>query len=142
MEKINFANNSEPYLSAENLNQMQENIEEAIQKDITTDGDPVKIGYAIDGKDVYVKRIKLGNLPNAGQIEYPTGLIFGDITIVDDKINAINESTGGYFDLPYIVSDSYIYKQFISANNTIRIITNTDRSSLIGYANIYFTYNE
>lgn len=30
MEKINFGNNSEPYLSAENLNQMQDNIEEAI----------------------------------------------------------------------------------------------------------------
>lgn len=30
MKKINFVNNSEPYLSAENLNQMQNNIEEAI----------------------------------------------------------------------------------------------------------------
>ena len=30
MKKINFVNNSEPYLSAENLNQMQSNIEEAI----------------------------------------------------------------------------------------------------------------
>lgn len=30
MEKINFVNNNEPYLSAENLNQMQDNIEEAI----------------------------------------------------------------------------------------------------------------
>ena len=30
MEKINFVNNSEPYLSAENLNQLQTNIENAI----------------------------------------------------------------------------------------------------------------
>ena len=30
MEKINFVNNSEPYLSAENLNTMQDNIETAI----------------------------------------------------------------------------------------------------------------
>ena len=30
MEKINFVNNSEPYLSAENLNQMQDNIENAV----------------------------------------------------------------------------------------------------------------
>ena len=30
MKKINFVNNEAPYLSAENLNQMQDNIEEAI----------------------------------------------------------------------------------------------------------------
>lgn len=30
MKKINFVNNDAPYLSAENLNQMQDNIEEAI----------------------------------------------------------------------------------------------------------------
>ena len=30
MKKITFVNNSEPYLSAENLNQMQENVENAI----------------------------------------------------------------------------------------------------------------
>lgn len=32
MEKIQFVNNSEPYLSAENLNQMQDNIENAINE--------------------------------------------------------------------------------------------------------------
>lgn len=32
MKKINFVNNSEPDLSAENLNQMQDNIEEAIEE--------------------------------------------------------------------------------------------------------------
>lgn len=36
MEKIQFVNNSEPYLSAENLNQMQTNIENAIKKHIVT----------------------------------------------------------------------------------------------------------
>lgn len=32
MDKINFINNNEPYLSAENLNQMQDNIEDGINK--------------------------------------------------------------------------------------------------------------
>jgi hypothetical protein len=32
MDKINFVNNDAPYLSAENLNQMQDNIEEAINE--------------------------------------------------------------------------------------------------------------
>ena len=31
MEKIEFKNNSEPYLSAENLNQIQNNVEQAIE---------------------------------------------------------------------------------------------------------------
>ena len=30
MEKIEFKNNEEPYLSAENLNQMQDNIEKSV----------------------------------------------------------------------------------------------------------------
>lgn len=34
MKKINFVNNDAPYLSAENLNQMQDNIEEAINGNI------------------------------------------------------------------------------------------------------------
>ena len=32
MKKINFVNNDAPYLSAENLNQMQDNIEDAINE--------------------------------------------------------------------------------------------------------------
>ena len=32
MKKIQFVNNSEPYLSAENLNQMQSNVEEATER--------------------------------------------------------------------------------------------------------------
>lgn len=36
MKKINFENNSEPYINAENLNQMQDNIENAIEDSIKT----------------------------------------------------------------------------------------------------------
>lgn len=46
MEKINFVNNSEPYLSAENLNQMQENIENTISN-VTSES---SIGNATTGK--------------------------------------------------------------------------------------------
>lgn len=38
MEKIDFVNNNAPYLSAETLNQMQDNIEEAISPNIITAG--------------------------------------------------------------------------------------------------------
>ena len=36
MDKINFVNGTAPYISATNLNQMQDNIENAIKKDILT----------------------------------------------------------------------------------------------------------
>ena len=56
MEKIQFANNSEPYLSAENLNQMQDNIEKAIRDTYSTE-ETFTGKYWIDGKKIYRKTI-------------------------------------------------------------------------------------
>ena len=55
MEKITFVNENEPYLSAENLNAMQDNIEEAIKDTYSTEEQ--HIGYWIDGKPLYRKVI-------------------------------------------------------------------------------------
>ena len=56
MQKINFVNNSQPYLSAENLNQLQTNIENAIDNYSTTE---TVIGKWIDNKPIYRKVIEL-----------------------------------------------------------------------------------
>lgn len=156
MEKINFANNSEPYLSAENLNQMQTNMENAIdevdkktQQDITTNGDPVKCGYKIDDKDVYVKRVYFGNLPaeNLGKT-ISTGLDMSKINIEDIRGRAINADTASpnyryTYPLPYYTP--YDTKMGISLEITpigdIYIYCGADRSMYIGYVDIYFTYN-
>lgn len=53
MKKIQFVNNSEPYLSAENLNQMQSNIEEAIEEKQTYSTEEIIIGKWVDGKLLY-----------------------------------------------------------------------------------------
>ena len=56
MKKINFVNNDAPYLSAENLNQMQDNIEEAIGDTYSTK-ETFTGKYWIDGKKIYRKVI-------------------------------------------------------------------------------------
>ena len=60
MKKINFVNNDAPYLSAENLNQMQDNIETAINELITEeykDGTSLIISSSnITPVQVYYKR--------------------------------------------------------------------------------------
>lgn len=71
MEKINFQDLpiTETPINSSNLNLLQDNIENAIdeikQPDLTTNGEPVKCGYKIDDKDVYVKLVDCGYL-NAG----------------------------------------------------------------------------
>lgn len=64
MEKITFVNESEPYISAENLNQMQSNIENAIKDTYSTEEKVV--GIWIDGKPLYRKTISFNNTLSAG----------------------------------------------------------------------------
>ena len=73
MKKIDFVNNDAPYLSAENLNQMQDNIEEAIEEHYSTE-ETFTGKYWIDGKKIYKKVIittagTLQNLLNSMSIE-------------------------------------------------------------------------
>ena len=118
-------------------------VKEAITTNITTDGNPVKTGRIIDGKEEYVKRIDFGALPNNASKEVSSGLVYLDIKIVEIDAVALNDS-GTIFILPYIGSftnTGSIILQLVPSNNNIRIATNTDRSNVNGYINIYFTYN-
>lgn len=51
MKKINFVNNSEPYLSAENFNQLQTNIEEAFAKNVISAS--LKSDYTLTTTNTY-----------------------------------------------------------------------------------------
>ena len=69
MVKINFVNNDKPYINADNLNKLQNNVEAGItnainktvetinSKDITI-GNEVETDEVVGGKRVYKKRIK------------------------------------------------------------------------------------
>lgn len=118
-------------------------VKEAITTNITTDGNPVKTGRIIDNKEEYVKRIDFGALSNNASKEVSSGLVYLDIKIIEINAVALNDS-GSFFILPYIGgfdNNGSIILQLISSNNSIRITTNTDRSNVNGYINIYFTYN-
>ena len=65
MEKINFVNGQSPYISATNLNNLQVNVENAINKNATYSNNEIEIGTWIDGKPLYRKVVNFGTLPNS-----------------------------------------------------------------------------
>lgn len=136
MKKINFVNNEAPYLSAENLNQMQDNIEEAISNYSTEEQ---VIGKWIDGKPLYRKVTDIGVLPNNANLEIDTGLDSTIVRPIRMYGYAYNSTTGAFLALPYIVgSGGDIYLQYLTTNK-FRIIASTDRTSLNAYVVLEYT---
>lgn len=83
MDKINFVNNSAPDLSAETLNQMQNNIEEAIEEKHAYSTEEREVGTWIDEKPLYRKVVSV-NTPSSspvriGQIANLETLVYGCI---------------------------------------------------------------
>lgn len=60
MEKINFINGQAPALNGANLNQLQTNIENAINETTEYSTEVKKIGTTHNGKPIYRKFIELG----------------------------------------------------------------------------------
>lgn len=132
MEKIQFSNNSEPYLSADNLNQMQSNIENAIGGVYSIE-ETFTGKYWIDGKKIYRKVMNLGALPNAEQKQY-TWNIENINEVVDFKIYAIDTSNNSQLTLPYVYpSTSYLHYwitvEYLNTTSVV-IVTGIDRSKL------------
>ena len=107
-------------------------VKQHIQQDIVTGGEPVKCGYKIDGKDVYVKRIQSGNLGDNTSTTIPTGLT--NVTIIEVTGNANNGST-------YIGLAGYNDEVYYNTSN-IMWNTKTNRTAFKAYLNVYFTYNK
>ena len=85
MEKITFVNNSEPYLSSETLNQLQDNIENAINETYSTT--ETKIGKWHDGKDLYRKVVVYTNPLAGGENTIPHNISnVSEIVKVEGKI--------------------------------------------------------
>lgn len=132
MEKIIFVDN-ETKANAETFNIMQDNMENATQRDITTNGEPVKCGYKIDGKDVYVKRINIGTLPNNTEITVDVGINSSTAQIVDIKITTI----GSY---QQKMPNNFVYS--LLTPNGLVIGTTANLTSYTGIATIEFTYSK
>lgn len=104
-----------------------------IYQNIVT-GTPFETGRTIDGKKEYGKRIDLGNLPNASTKNVAHGLTNITFTGIDGM-------AGGY-PLPFVnPSDSNSSIALYISGSNIVIITKYDRSSMTGYATVYYTKN-
>ena len=139
MKKINFVNNDAPYLSAENLNQMQDNIEEAIGDTYST-GETFTGKYWIDGKKIYRKVINLGNLPNATVQRYSIGLTLSQINIINTYGMARNSDGSALSPIPNARQDlAYSIGIFFDSTDKVGIDTKVDRSSWTGYLILEYT---
>lgn len=155
MNKITFVNNTSPLLSAENLNQIQDNVESAINS-VSSSIQPAvyeantysttetRIGTWINDKPIYRKVINFGNLPNNN-----VKRVNHNISNMDrvTRLTGITQvDLGGTYGLtwnplPLIYSGSeYIYNTTLSCNKTeIVCRTAQDRSGFSAYIIIEYT---
>lgn len=137
MNKINFVNNNQPAINATNLNQMQTNIENAIDESFECSTSEKKIGKWIDNKPIYRKIINIGNLPNANYSN-----VAHNINNLNKVIKIYGNATNGtlHLPLPFVSTVSISSNVGININgNYITINSGTDRSSFSGYVIIEYT---
>jgi hypothetical protein len=105
MERINFTNGKAPALNGANLNQLQTNIENAIQDaviektqaDLVNESEPVKCGYKIDGKEVYKKIITTnGGMNGVEQLVVPHGITNYEAIWIDLSDSCIRTTDGAW----------------------------------------------
>lgn len=103
---------------------------------------PQKIGYKINDKDVYVKKIGIASFPNSKTEFYDTGLENVDFVKIEGM--AKRDSDGTYFPIPFPSNQLNNVITATASRDTgqVAIITGSDRSALYGYINVYFTYNQ
>lgn len=109
-------------------------------QDYTTDGSAVKCGYKIDNKDVYVKRINFGKLPNATSKSVASGINFDNHTLIKIEGIAKYQNNSIAFGLPLahptVLANSIMVN--IDASNNLVITTGRDRTDYLGYLDIYY----
>lgn len=140
-EKTNWTSTTP--INTTNLNKIENAIEELSSVNIITNGEPVKAGYKVDGKDVWIKRISINSLPNASNEEIDVGIP------LTDEILKIEGNYGGLplnFHYPPAIELSigtYIREdKAISATNWVILIsTGSNRSSLKGKVDIHYIPN-
>ena len=110
--------------------------------DINTDSEPVKCGYKVDGKEVYVKRVNCGNLPNATTKNIAHGLSNFNIIKKPEGFATASDGTNT-IPLPELHIDGLAYSVSLEVDKTnIKIRAGSDRTYYIGYVDIYFVYND
>lgn len=109
-----------------------------------TNEEPVKTGRKINGKNEYVKRVSIPQLPNNSSLEIGTGLNINEIKVIDLKGLAYRSSDNTYIPLPFISMAGInigLNTKVIDNILNILIETSSDRTNFTGWAEVSFIYN-
>lgn len=134
-------------LSAQNLNQIQKNTEEAIEalkEEITTKsttGQEYITNEVMNEKKVYAKRIDFGTLGNNEAKVIPHGLDFNSIEVCRVEGFAVNQINKTIYPLCHFRWDSNAAIEFWIDNTNVVINSRTDRTGVKAYVTIYYTKN-
>ena len=117
-------------------------VDNKIKTNIVT-GQEVATNEYIDGKQVFVKRINLGTLPNSNTLILATGI---PSTSIITKCDAMAYASNYTITLPDVAPSNLnmmarITFEAINSVWNVKIITGMDRSNYTGYVNIYYTKN-
>lgn len=100
---------------------------------LVTDGSEVKVGYKVDGKDVYAKRYGFSSLTNGTQLAH--GL--SNFTLIDWDGMTLYQGT--WRKLPYPLSNGYYV--FNVDSTYISYYTSTSLIGMSGEITLYYIYN-
>lgn len=112
----------------------------AIELNIIT-GEEVATTEWIDGKQVFIKRINCGPLPNNSQAQIDTGLNVSNITLIKMQGIMKNNGTNEQYPLPFVYANSIDCVSMWLNGEKLLINTGVDRSSYTGYVDLYYTKN-
>ena len=133
--KTTWVNGVTP-INATNLNHIEDGIEGVENNkqsvyNLETDGEEIKLGYQIDGKDVYAKRYTLPSLANSTQVAH--GL--SNFELIDYDV--MTYASGVYRKLNYSATSYYV----IDVESTyFKFYTNGTLSGT-GKVTLYYVYN-
>lgn len=112
-------------------------------KDITKfeiiTGEEIATNEYRDGKQVFMKIINIGNLPNNSRSTIPTGL--SNVSYLMDKISGNAYTSNVRIKLPFSYPDVASCIGIMIVDNNIFINTGTDRTAYTGYVVLYYTKN-
>ncbi len=123
MEKINFQNGITP-LNDTNLNQIQDNVENAIEEKHIYSTEEQVIGTWINGKPLYRKVIEGISINDNTATIIPTNIANAKIVSINGVIKANTDSD--FYAVPYIVEEKYLYVNTCDNGTNLRIRTNDE----------------
>ena len=122
-------------------------VKEHIKEEVITDGEIVKCGYKIDGKDVYMKRLKT-TFSGSGNMTIPCNMSELNYTPLDYNVLIDNGAVLFKGNTPRsqgneYVATSQLYAFWQYGNDYVVLNSNgQDRNGSIVTIDLYFVYNE